>query len=320
MGFNYSFFHNVIERTFAQHAARIGEAEGIGGKLAATGKAGLNVGTAAAGMLGAQLVSTTVREASTNWTAWDEHRKAGDLMEWLVDLAIQRTGINGPIDPLVQAYNGLKYDRSITGMFSGAQLGFFLQAIENMIKPTEQGSPYSNVGRYKQIQGAFNMFVVPLATMALTAMPGGPLTGKLFGASMMWGTSREASDALATKLVGPKGSTAPKPPKPGTLPGLQGVQGWGGDAEDAPAEVRPGPGGSLLGLADDAGVPVLKKAAPVVAALPGWAKLVGAGAAAVYAGSKLAHEFGRYTIPPPGQGGSKKLPGLQGLKPPGAPP
>ena len=291
MSFNYAFYHNIIEHTFETHGARIGEAykdaraagrnkvSAVGATAAPVLRAGAHIGAAAAGICAASLASTALREAIFNGSKWQQQSDDGDLFGWLSDLAIQRTGVNGPLDPLIQAVTGLKYERDLSSLMAGAQVGYFLQAAGDMLKPFAGfGSPDTNTSDYNAIKGAWNMFGVPAAGVALTALPGGPLVAASAGALMQGLTSRGTADALATTLVGPKG-TGPGGEEPAPK-------------EDA-AEADQG-SGIPWGLADDVAAPAARVATPLWDRVPVAGKVVAGGAAVLGAGSALASEFGKW--------------------------
>jgi hypothetical protein len=300
MRFNYSFFHNIVNNTTERYSDRFKEAEGLGNKAIAGGQMVGNLGMAAGGIFAASLASTMVREAIFNPGKWEEMDGQGQLMDWLTGLAIQRTGLNGPLDPIMQAFTALRYDKSLTSITAGPQLGFFLQAAQDMAQPWTQGSPYTNTADFNALKGAYNMFAVPAETIGLTALPGGPLSGKLFGAAMMGLTSRGASERFAGMLAGEKGTTAPKPGEEGKLKGLGDELPGLGDQGTGPQKDA-GVSGLPIGMLDDIAAPMVKYGAPIVQKLPGPLKLLGVGAGAVAAGSALADHLSRYTEPPSGK-------------------
>ena len=161
MSFNYSFYHNIVEHALETHGARIGEgytdaraagrnqARAVAATAAPVLRAGGHIGAAAAGIWAASLASTAVREAIFNGDTWQQHKDDGDLGGWLSDLAVQRTGVNGPLDPLIQAITGLKYERDLSSLVAGAQVGYFLQAAGDLFKPLSgAGSPNTNTSEY----------------------------------------------------------------------------------------------------------------------------------------------------------------------------
>jgi hypothetical protein len=299
MSFNYAFYHNVIEHTLDTHAARIKEGytdvrdaggsklRAVAGTAAPIARAGVHIGASAAAIYAGALATTALREAIFNGTKWKEHEDSGDLGSWLSDLAIQRTGVNGPLDPIAQAVTGLKYERDLSGLLAGAQVGYFLQAAGDMLKPFAGfGSQNTNTSEYNAIKGAWNMFGVPAAGLALTALPGGPLASGIYGATLQKITSRDTADALATSLVGPKGTGPEGEPPPEPQPK---------DPDAEPTGSGSGLlGGVPLGLADDFAAPAAKVALPLFQRLPRVGKIGTAVGVGAFVASKLANEFGKW--------------------------
>lgn len=293
MSFNYSFYHNVVEHAVDTNTARVGEAyrdarDAGSNKLVsavksapAAGRAVGQIGAGAAAIYAGALASTAVREALFNPTKWQEQSDAGTLTDWLSDLAFQRTGFNGPLDPVAQAVTGLKYERDLSALMSGAQVGYFLQAAGDILKPLSgAGSPDTNTSSYNAIKGAWNLFGVPAAAIAMTVLPGGKLASGAYGAGLQGFTSQGMGDAVATALAGPKGTAAdgtpPTPPKPVD--------------PNAPAK---GTGSGLLGgvpigALDDIAVPASKVAVPLFQRLPRVGKIAAGVAAGVAGVSSLA--------------------------------
>jgi hypothetical protein len=313
MGFNYAFYHNIVEGAVSRQLSRISEAEGVFGKVGATASAAKMLATASAGIYAASLVTTIGREAVFNQTAWQEHSKKGDLMEWLNGLAIQRTGINGPLDPVIQAVTSLRYEKSFSSLTAGAQAGFFLDAFTNMIKPFSEPSPHTNTSHYNSARGFYQGLIVPLETAALSALPGGPLTGPLYGAAMMYLAGRGASERFAEMVTGPKGSTDPDAKlAPGEVPGER-VPADALPEDTVPEDKVPeegeqeaagggGGGGTFagipLGILDDLAAPVARIAPSVWKAMPGSLKLITALVAGTISLAEVKKEYGRFTEPP----------------------
>jgi Large polyvalent protein-associated domain 1 len=323
MGFNYSFYHKVIERSFERMTARAGEAYergkiagGPGALGTASGavrggavlaRGGLNnLAAVTLGLTGASMVSTLVREAMFNPDKLAEENAKGNGLGYIADLGLQRTGISGPWDPVMQAINGLKYEKSVTGLFAGAQVGFFLHAMEKMVTGFTRTSPHTNTSTYNALEGFYQGVLMPAEMMALTALPGGPMARAGAGLASMYATSKAASGGFAAGIVGPKGSKEPPRDAAGNvIPGAEPIEEPppepGMEPEGAAADTGMSP---LWGLADDLGVPVLKGLAPaarMIGRLPKAVKVGGgvlgaAGAAAEGIGS-LADTYRDYRPP-----------------------
>ncbi len=278
MSFNYGFFQNVMQKPVERQLRRIGMAyniqreEGRGrlgaaivGGVPQTARAATALGAGVAAIYYGSYVNTMIREAIFNPQKWDEHEEKGDLGEYLSDLAWQRSGVNGPLDRLVQLVTGLKYETDVATTLVGPQLGFFLQAGQKMLEGAAgRGSPDTNTSNYNALKGAWNMFAIPAITWGLTAVPGGPIIGPLAGAGLQYLTSPRMADKFATTLAGPKGSGlggAPPPEKD--------------DADEEDENTTPTAeagksigGGAPIGLLDDLIAPAVKYGAPAVNLLP----------------------------------------------------
>jgi hypothetical protein len=293
MSFNYGFYANVIERFFKSTHERFSETPGAGRKAAVLASAIALGGASVAAAWFGQFVSSVLREKGTNGTTWDEHEKAGDLMGWLAELSFQRIGLNGPLDPVVQAINGLKYNKSVADLALGAQAGWVADNVQSILEAVVRSSPHTNTSYYNGLKAAYSLLAVPAAAAALTAIPGGRVVSGLATGAMMKLTSRSAADTFATAIVGPKGSgdktTAPEtdvdPPERES------------EDEDKDNKAGRGMGNQAIGLVDD----FLPLIARQVSRIPRKG-LIGAGVlGGAYVLDKLAKEAGRFTEPPPGK-------------------
>jgi hypothetical protein len=313
MSFNYSFYHNVIEHFFETHTARVGEGyrdarnAGSGrigalkGAVAPAARAVTHGLAAAAATYAAALAATTLRERLFNGATWDEHQKDGTLGDWLSDLAISRTGINGPLDPVIQAFTGLKYQRDLSSLVAGAQLGYFLQSAGDIVKAFAAPSPNTNTSDFNAIKGAWQLLAVPAMSALFSALPGGPLTGFLYGTGMQYATGQNVGLGVASHFVGPKGTGVDGTPPPGS------ADDTGGELNPATDELAPqkaassGSSGTVagipVGLLDDLANPALRVAAPMFTRLPFVGKAAVAAAAGTAAVHGLAKEFSRFTKP-----------------------
>ncbi|MFT8246542.1 hypothetical protein [Roseomonas sp. BN140053] len=209
--FKYAFWRNVVTR-MVNATARDADVRKQAGEdnLRAWGKsAGGYAGQAAvfAGtMFLGQLLVTVAREAIFNGEKWDERDKAGELEGWLMSQAWGRMGVTGPFEPLVRVVQGLRYERDLSSLLAGAQASYFLDAAGAMLgAAVGRNSANTNTAERNAVQGAWRAFGVPAAALALTALPGGPLTGALAGATMQYATSPQMAGDVATALIGGKG-------------------------------------------------------------------------------------------------------------------
>lgn len=303
MSFSYGFFRNVITHIVDTVKAQVHEAfqdardaghgRTISGLAAAptAAKAAGKISTFGALLAAGSYLTTALRYRLMAPDEWQKHEAAGDLHDWLLDQAISRSGLNGPLDPLSQAMNGLRYNHDLSGLIAGAQAGYFLDAGQNILKwAAGEGSPNTNTAAFNGIKGILNMFAVPAAGIALSSVPGGPLFRAAAGYGLMRYTGSDTTAGIARDLVGPKGTGVGGVPPPGsanTLPGMEAPSGTGS-----------GGGGIPIELYDDIAIPAAKAGLPLLQKLPGPLKVLGGvGLAGAFA-NHLAGEFARYDKPP----------------------
>jgi hypothetical protein len=319
--FNYAFQRNIYEpgehRVHAAGRRRYRQAREAGrGKVwanirgaGAGGWAMMILGTGALAMYVANLISGTVREFLTNQDAWDEHMEKGDWDDWMLGLAWQRAGFNLTLDPLVQAASGLKYSHDLSSLVMGAQLAYFADAAGKIVRVYTVPDVATNTADYNAIAGAYDLFGVPALVYMLSMAPGGPLTRAGWTVGLWYSGSRAAGGAVASALVGPKGTKAV-----GMGGGADAITlGDYADMESLPSLTDVGEGGGPpesgmglpLGALDDVAQLALRYGQPVWRQLPKPLKIAVGAAIATYGASKLADEFARFTggTPPPSRPG-----------------
>lgn len=296
--FNYSFQNNILDPTisrlehqteFAGDWARANGRNRRAYQASVLGNFAMRAAAAVAQFYAAQLLVTAMRQFVLDNTGFNEH-KDKDLLAWLSGLAISRMGLNGSLDPIIQAIESLKYNSSMTSLFVGAQLNWALGNMQKVITAFNRGSPHTNTSTYNGLVGAYNLTLVPLAAASLTALAAAPFPGAnvASAALMQTLTSKGAADKFATALAGPKGTgdetTKPDPYAP--------------DPPEREAKPKPessGFGNGPMGALDDV--------APIVARNFGRiprAGQIGLGVAAAGALGKVMYdELNRYTGKPP---------------------
>lgn len=290
MSFNYSFLGNVIERFINDANRQWREANGFGERAGVAGRLALHAGVGIVGLTLASLLGTVLRERAFNGDQWKKHQEDGDLESWLIDLAFQRTGLTGTLDPLLQLWHGLRYNKSVSDLALGASGGYYADAIQQIMGAFTRTSPHTNTSLFNAYRGAYNALAVPAAAVALSALPGGRLLGAAASAALMTVTSRQASNTFAETLAGPKGSgdettapneEAPEPPEK--------------DDEETKADHGSAAGNFAAGLVDDF-LPMIGRG---IMHLPGPARIVGGVGAGLYGAYRLHQEGKRFTEPPP---------------------
>ncbi len=311
MSFNYQFQRNVLQPAMDQMTHNYQR----GGLLAATGSA-VHAATMAGAMVGAGVVTSALRQLLFAPDQWRKHSDDGDLAGYITDLAMQRSGLNGTLDPLIQIGTNLRYDANVSSLIEGASINWMAKNLQDIVGPlaTANDSPNSNTRYFNAARGAFNLLGVPVAAAGLTGLGavGGPLTKFMAGAALQFGTSPAAAAGFAESVAGPKGATREKP-ETGGLPALPGLPTGGPPGSETQGE---GPaqdfGGGMIpwNLADDVAKPAWQVAGEPVAAafsrLPGPLKALGAAGVAAYGAKSFldtTEPWRNQPAPPPkGQG------------------
>jgi hypothetical protein len=320
MSFNYQFQRNVlnplmgnIEHSYgrAKMQAQARGAGAIGSTaqgLVAGGGSLVHAASMAASVIGVGFMTTALRQLLFAPDQWDKHEKDGDLVEYLRDLTVQRSGLNGVLDPIIQLFTNMRYDSEISSLFNGASINWMAKNAQDVIQPfvTANDSPNTNTRLFNQARGAFNLVGVPLAATGLTMLgaAGGPLTRLAAGAALQYGTSPGIASDFAGMLAGEKGTELPKPGAglaklSGLQTGLTALPKLGAAGEGAAG--GPGAGGMIpWGLMDDIAQPAWRVAGPFINALPGPVKIgaLGLGGAAA-GGSYLSQTAPFRNAPPP---------------------
>lgn len=210
MSFNLAFWNNVYKR----QANVIAREYGKGGVSGAANVAAYAAGNLAPPMIAyfmTQLLVTIAREALLNPQRWEEWDKDDTLNENLFMLTLSRAFPMGLFDIPIQAYQGLKYQRDLTGVAVGAVPSYFLGSAQKIINAfTDANSPKTNNAEFSAMQGGYQLVANPLIAHVATSLPGGPFLSPLAGIGVAVGTSAAARDAVATAVVGEKDSLVAK--------------------------------------------------------------------------------------------------------------
>jgi hypothetical protein len=323
MSFSYGFFRHVVTHIVDTEKAQVHEAfqdarDAGRGRVSsaisaapAAAKALGKISTFGALLVAGSYLSTALRYRLMAPDEWQKHEDAGDLHDWLLDQAISRSGLNGPLDNLSQAMNGLQYNHDLSSLADGAQASYFLSAAGDIMKwVAGSGSPNTNTAAFNGVKGLLDMFAVPAAGIALSSVPGGPLFRAAAGYGLMRYTGGDTTSAIAQDLVGPKGTGVGGVPPAGSgnAGGTPGTETDAADTGNAPGMETDAPpaaggngnggGGIPVGLWDDIGIPVGKMALPLVERAPGPLKVLGGVGLAGMLAHHLANEFSQYDAPP----------------------
>lgn len=149
------------------------------------------------GMLAAMQVASHLMRAAAHGDLDDELDKMKDL-DYMLALISSRTGIMGGLDPLINAFYGIKYQRDLTSMTAGANIGYILDKVAKIGGLAVRNSPNNNTAEYNAITAAYDLVLMPMLNyMILSRIPPAAVV-------MMVAGSSKAKNATAEAIVGPK--------------------------------------------------------------------------------------------------------------------
>ena len=163
-------------------------------------------------MIFGQFLTGLVRAAIFDRDQWEEKEKDDEAFEWLMGLAVSRSGIFGPADVLMQSVTGLRYERDLTSLGVGPHLGYMLSNMQNVLNglPRTEIGPYVVGGRnspntenaeHTAAKGVYRLLMAPTATALLALAPTpGPVTSLVRGGLMQGVSSGTAASGFADSL------------------------------------------------------------------------------------------------------------------------
>jgi hypothetical protein len=183
--FNYSFYRNVqragLRRTGSDIMhMRLGRA---GGTIAAY--------TATAG---AAMAVAYARDMLFNPTTWSQRSSQDQGM-----LMASRANLFGPLDPIVNAITGLKYDRSLSDMAVGAYPGLVTNMLESVVKAYTDTAKTNTADR-KMARALYNGLALPAIELGFSAIPANKV-GRLGEALISTGMFGAALPELKNDIV-----------------------------------------------------------------------------------------------------------------------
>jgi hypothetical protein len=316
MSFNYTYQKNVLEVAFKRihHTGQRGYKQGYdkakaGGagefRAKARGYATGARDTAGALAFAAVAVSSIIlgslltsmpRQRIYASKQWNDHVRDGDLGKWLLGVSISRSGLGGTLDPVGQVFDMFRWNSDLSSLYDGAFVGWLTRNAQNLIAPFtgKAESPDTNTQYYNQARAFYNLAFVPTEILGLTMLnaAGTPGMTALTSTLLQSLTSPAAADKFAEIVAGPQGSTRPKAvdedaedTADAELPDDKDLQMPDGKPRqrggEAPSSVPQIP----LSFLDDIAVPMVKVLEAPWKLLPGYAKIGGAGIAALLYGT-----------------------------------
>lgn len=163
-------------------------------------------------MITGQFLAGVVRAAIFDADQWEEKEKDDEVYEWLLGLAVSRSGITGPADVLLQSVTGLRYERDLTSLGVGPQIGYMASNMQNMLNGLprmeigpygigQRNSPNTENAEHTAAKGFYRLAVAPTIAAALSMAPTpGPVSAAIRGAALQAGTSGTAANAFADSM------------------------------------------------------------------------------------------------------------------------
>jgi hypothetical protein len=206
LSFTMAFFRNMAVKGFKKIEREL-DARGT---KQATKVAAMQVVAPMAALYAGHFIVTAVREALLNPDKWeDESKKANGIpMRYLALLAFSRAGFTGLADPLYNAVLGVKYQRDLANLLTGASASFFLQSIERIVKYIVANSENTNSAERAAARGLYELSLQPGLAYLTGALPGGPVVGYGLGASYAYMSSPAFKSQWQDWMAGEKDSKA----------------------------------------------------------------------------------------------------------------
>jgi hypothetical protein len=176
-----------------------------GGELGLALRAGGGALAGAALLYNLNLLASIVREMVFNPERQEEWEEDEEWVKNNLALAATRTFSFGALDPFINAWTGLRYNRDISYLGAGAYAGADAQNVGKMVKAfSDQNSPNTNTAERNAIEGLYGFAIAPALAAALSSAPGGPLASAAAGVGTATVTSPQAAKGAATLIAGPK--------------------------------------------------------------------------------------------------------------------
>lgn len=172
MGFSYAAYENVIKAEL-RRIKTIAKVEGVDAAAARASK----TATGALALIFGQTIVGTIREALFNPDRFDD-KDEEELYPELMLLGLQRSFGLGSLDPVVQLYTGLKYQRSSAETILGAYIGTAAKTADRFLNVAGgQNSPNTDTAEYRAAESVYSSLITPVANALLSRVPlaGGPL-------------------------------------------------------------------------------------------------------------------------------------------------
>ena len=156
--------------------------------------------------------ASVAREQVYNSERQKDWEKDGSWWQMNAALAFNRTFSFGVFDPVINSWQGLRWNRDLSYLPLGAYAGNDAQNASAIARAfSSRNSPETNTAEYNAIKSGYGMAVAPSIAAVMSAAPGGPITSPMAGFATSFLTSPKAGDIVATGAVGAKGDKTEEP-------------------------------------------------------------------------------------------------------------
>ncbi len=202
MRFIFGFTRNVTLRTGKQAWKAMSDPD----LSLADRKALLSSSIAFSVLAATQMGISDLRDILLNPQA---HERRKEIEKWL--LRFSRAGLTGTLDPIIQAFTAIRYNRDLSSVATGPYVSSYLDDVAKisqglMPEPFSRNSPNTNTAEFNAIRAAYYSFMSPISAAAMSMVPAGPIMKIPFAAALQYATAPQRSTEAAESLVGPKGS------------------------------------------------------------------------------------------------------------------
>ncbi len=207
MGFTFAFHRNILVPLFKKNIDARGENETAaryaGRTIYGSARNLAQVAPAIMALFGSHLLVTIAREALFNRDRWDQKMEDDEWLEWILARAFSRTGLSGASDPFVQILYGLRYERDIASAFAGAHVGWLIDVLQDLLALNFRNSPNTDTTERNAVKTLTELVTGTGGNLLLSAAPGGPLVGPVYGVAMWASDADVLGEFVAEAIYGP---------------------------------------------------------------------------------------------------------------------
>ena len=150
---------------------------------------------------GGHFLISTMREYLFNSDAIEREKEDDNLLDYLLELGLLRSGLTGKFDPFVNMYKSLRYEADSKTILVGASLSFYGRAVDRMLGYFIKNSENTVAAEYQAVRGFYDIFVTTMISM-ITSMPGlGAVGGTVAGVGSMYASSPEFKHYVIREFI-----------------------------------------------------------------------------------------------------------------------